>query len=90
MAPPRARMTNDRSTGIAVKVKLAGIGTGRRLLGNKPLDKFVQIYYLHVITFKYHKYHPKQPEWSNSFDKYEFSNQNMKVSWSNLNRLQNY
>ena len=38
MAPPRARMTNDRSTGVAVKVKLAGIGTGRRLLGNKPLD----------------------------------------------------
>ena len=28
MAPPRACMTNDRSTGIAVKVKLAGIGTG--------------------------------------------------------------
>ena len=27
MAPPRARMTNDRSTGVAVKVKLAGIGT---------------------------------------------------------------
>ena len=38
MAPPRARMTNDRSTGVAVKVKLAGIGTGRRLLGYKPLD----------------------------------------------------
>ena len=37
MAPPRARMTNDRSTGLAVKVKLAGIGTSRRLLGNKPL-----------------------------------------------------
>ena len=31
MAPPRARMTNDRSTGVAVKVKLAGVGTGRRL-----------------------------------------------------------
>ena len=29
MAPPRARMTNDRPTGVAVKVKLAGIGTGR-------------------------------------------------------------
>ena len=28
MAPPRARMTNDRSTGVAVGVKLAGIGTG--------------------------------------------------------------
>ena len=27
MAPARARMTNDRSTGDAVKVKLAGIGT---------------------------------------------------------------
>ena len=27
MAPPRARMTDDRSTGVAVKVKLAGIGT---------------------------------------------------------------
>ena len=38
MAPPRARMTNDRSTGVAGKVKLAGIGTGRRLLENKPLD----------------------------------------------------
>ena len=38
MAPPRARMTNDRSTGVAVKVKLAGIGTGRRLLENKPQD----------------------------------------------------
>ena len=38
MAPPRARMTNDRSTGVAVKVKLAGISTGRRLLENKPLD----------------------------------------------------
>ena len=38
MAPPRARMTNDRSTGVALKVKLAGMGTGRRLLGNKPLD----------------------------------------------------
>ena len=38
MAPPRARMTNDRSTGVAVKVKLAGIGTGRRKLENKPLD----------------------------------------------------
>ena len=38
MAPPRARMTNDRSTGVATKVKLAGIGTGRRLLGNKPHD----------------------------------------------------
>ena len=38
MAPPRARITNDRSSGVAVKVKLAGIGTGRRLLGNKPLD----------------------------------------------------
>ena len=37
MAPPRARMTNDRSTGVAVKVKLAGMGY-RRLLGNKPLD----------------------------------------------------
>ena len=29
MAPPRARMTNDRSTGVAVRVKLAGIGTGQ-------------------------------------------------------------
>ena len=29
MAPPRARMTNDRSTGVAVRVKLAGIGTGK-------------------------------------------------------------
>ena len=38
MAPPRARMTNDRSTGVAVRVKLAGIGTCRRLSGNKPLD----------------------------------------------------
>ena len=38
MAPPRARMTNDRSTGVAEKVKLAGIGTGRRLLENKPQD----------------------------------------------------
>ena len=38
MAPPRARMTNDRSTGVATNFKLAGIGTGRRLLGNKPLD----------------------------------------------------
>ena len=38
MAPPRARMTNDRSTGVAGKVKLAGIGTGRRLLENKPQD----------------------------------------------------
>ena len=37
MAPPRARMTNDRSTGVAGEVKLAGIGTGRRLLENKPL-----------------------------------------------------
>ena len=27
MAPPRARMTNDRSTGVAGKVKVAGIGT---------------------------------------------------------------
>ena len=32
MAPPRARMTNDRSTGVAINVKLAGIGTGRRLV----------------------------------------------------------
>ena len=32
MAPPRARMTNDRSTGVAINVKLAGIGTSRRLL----------------------------------------------------------
>ena len=38
MAPPRARMTNDRSTGVAGKVKLAGIGTGRRLLENNLLD----------------------------------------------------
>ena len=37
MAPPRARMTNDRSTGVAVNVKLAGIGTGRRLLKYRPL-----------------------------------------------------
>ena len=29
MAPPRARMTNDRSTGVVTKVKLAGIGTGK-------------------------------------------------------------
>ena len=29
MAPPRARMTNDRSTGVAVRFKLAGIGTGK-------------------------------------------------------------
>ena len=31
-------MTNNRSTGVAVKVKLAGIGTDSRLLGNKFLD----------------------------------------------------
>ena len=37
MAPPRARMTNDRSTGVAVRVKLAGIGIGKTV-GNKPLD----------------------------------------------------
>ena len=35
MAPQRARMTHDLSIGVAVKVKLAGIGTCRRLLGNK-------------------------------------------------------
>ena len=46
MAPPRARMTNDRSTGVAVKVKLAGIGTGRRLLGNKPLDAAYNAFFL--------------------------------------------
>ena len=34
-------MTNDRSTGVASKVKLAGIGTGRRLLGNKPLTRHI-------------------------------------------------
>ena len=44
MAPPTARMTNDRSTGVAVKVKLAGIGTGGRLLGNKPLDAAYNAY----------------------------------------------
>ena len=37
MAPPRARMTNDRSTGVAINVKLAGIGTSRRLLRYRPL-----------------------------------------------------
>ena len=37
MAPPRARMTNDRSTGVAINVKLAGIGTRRRLLRYRPL-----------------------------------------------------
>ena len=37
MAPPRARMTNDRSTGVAVNVKLAGIDTDRRLLKYRPL-----------------------------------------------------
>ena len=37
MAPPRGRMTNDGSTGVAVNVKLAGIGTGRRLLRYRPL-----------------------------------------------------
>ena len=36
MAPPRARMTNDRSTGVAINVKLAGIGTSRRLLRYRP------------------------------------------------------
>ena len=37
MALPRARMTNDRSTGVAINVKLAGIGTCRRLLRDRPL-----------------------------------------------------
>ena len=37
MAPPRARMTNDRSTGVAINVKFAGIGTSRRLLRYRPL-----------------------------------------------------
>ena len=37
MAPPRARMTNDRSTGVAVRVKLA-VSAQVRLLGNKPPD----------------------------------------------------
>ena len=37
MAPPRARMTNDRSTGVAINGKLAGIGTSRRLLRYRPL-----------------------------------------------------
>ena len=37
MALPRARMTNDRSTGVAINVKLAGIGTSRRLLRDRPL-----------------------------------------------------
>ena len=36
--PPRARMTNDRSTGVAARVNLTVIGTVRRLLGNKTLD----------------------------------------------------
>ena len=36
MAPPRARMTNDRSTGVAINVKLAGVGTSRRLLRYRP------------------------------------------------------
>ena len=29
-------MTNDRSTGVAMNVKLAGIGTSRRLLRYRP------------------------------------------------------
>ena len=36
MAPPRARMTNDRSTGVAINVKLAGIGTSGTLLRYRP------------------------------------------------------
>ena len=36
MAPPRARMTNDRSTGVAINVKLAGNGTSRRLFRYRP------------------------------------------------------
>ena len=39
MAPPRARMTNDRSTGVAARVNLTVIGTVRRLLGNKTLRR---------------------------------------------------
>ena len=44
MAPPRARMTKDRSSSVAVKVKLAGIDTGGRLLENKPLDTTYNAY----------------------------------------------
>ena len=39
MAPPRARMTNDRSTGVAARVNLTGIGMGRRLVENKTLRR---------------------------------------------------
>ena len=45
MAPPRARMTKDGSSGVAIKIKLAGIGTGGRLSGNKPLDATYNAYY---------------------------------------------
>ena len=38
MAPPRARMTNDRSTGVAARVNLTIVGTGRRLLETNPPD----------------------------------------------------